>query len=147
MRQLQCLCLALFLGFTVQAQETAVLMGIVRDAITKESLPGVNVIIHGVLGTVTDSTGKYSLDVVPGKVSISFRYIGYTTEERQFEILPKEARILNIELSTSATTLNTVVVSAGKFEQKLEEVTVSMEVLKQELILSTNAPSLDVAME
>ena len=147
MRQLQCLFVALFLGFTVQAQDTGVLMGIVRDATTKESLPGVNVIIHGVPGTVTDSAGKYSLDVVPGPVTIEFRFVGYETVERRLELKPKEARILNIELSTATTTLNTVVVSAGKFEQKLEEVTVSMEVLKPELILNTNAPSLDVAME
>jgi hypothetical protein len=147
MRHLACLCIALLCGISAAAQDGAVLIGLVRDAITKESLPGVNVIVNPFIGTVTDSAGKYRLDLPPGPVNVTFRYIGYSSIERRLELKPKEAKILNIELSSASTTLNTVVVSAGKFEQKLEEVTVSMEVLKPELIQNTNATSLDVAME
>src|SRR4030095_15001099 len=145
--RLNFLLVALFIGFTASAQEGAVLMGLVRDAVTKEALPGVNVVINGISGTVTDSSGMYRLNLIPGKVGVSFRFIGYATQEKQLDLKPKEARILNIDLSESTTTLNTVVVSAGKFEQKLEEVTVSMEVIKLALIENTNATSMDVAME
>src|SRR5688572_29657584 len=141
------LLIAMLCVFNGQAQDAAVLMGLVRDAATKESLPGVNVVINGVGGAVTDSAGQYRLSVVPGKVSVSFRFIGYAAQTRQLELAPREAKILNIDLAPESQTLNTVVVSAGKFEQKLEEVTVSMEVIKPELIENTNATSVDVVME
>ena len=47
---------------------------------------------------------------------------------------PDEVYILNIELHETAMELGTVVISAGKFEQKIEETTVSMEVIKPSLI-------------
>ena len=50
-------------------------------------------------------------------------------------------------MKSSETELNTVVISAGKFEQKLEEVTVSMEVLKPQLIESKNVVNMEEAME
>jgi len=141
------LVIILFYSLSVAAQEKAVLLGLVRDAVTKESLPGVNVVINGIGGTVTDSTGKYRIDVIPGNISISFRFVGYTTQLKQLQLASREARIINIDLSPESTMLNTVVVSAGKFEQKLEEVTVSMEVIKPELIENTNATSVDEVME
>jgi iron complex outermembrane receptor protein len=131
----------------VMAQDKAVVMGLVRDAATRESLPGVNVVINGIGGTVTDSAGRYTIQVDPGKVVIAFRYIGYTTQEKSFVLAPAEARIVNIDMYLESMLLNTVVVSAGKFEQKLEEVTVSMSVIKPQLIENTNAISMDAVME
>lgn len=134
-------------SLNVKGQEKAVLMGLVRDAASKESLPGVNVVINGIGGTVTDAAGKYSIDVLPGEISIAFRYVGYAEQVKQVSIAPKEVRIININLALQSTMLNTVVVSAGKFEQRLEEVTVSMEVIKPSLIENTNATSMDLAMD
>ncbi len=133
--------------FSVFAQDKGVLMGVVRDAAGKEPLIGVNVIINGVTGTVTDVNGKYTFDVPAGDIRVDYRFVGYKTQTRQLQIAPAEARILNIDLALESTLLNTVVVSAGKFEQKLEEVTVSMEVIKPSLIENTNAVSMDVVME
>ncbi len=143
----KCLLLLMFISLTVAAQEKAVLMGLVRDAATKESLPGVNVVINGISGTVTDASGKYSVEVIAGDVSVAFRFVGYAAQVKQITLIASEARILNIDLSPESTMLNTVVVSAGKFEQKLEEVTVSMEVIKPTLIENINATSMDVVME
>lgn len=143
-------CLIVFLmliGIHVCAQETAIVMGLVRDATTKEPLPGVNVVLDGVSGTVTDLTGKYKLDVTDGEHSVAFRFVGYTSQVKQIKVAPREAKIINIDLVLESTSLNTVVVSAGKFEQKIEEVTVSMEVIKPALIENTNATSMDVVME
>lgn len=129
------------------AQQQAVVMGLVRDASTKEPLPGVNVIVNSTAGTVTGVDGRYRYDTDAGEVRVEFRFIGYNSEVRQLQLSPGEARILNINLGSSSTLLNTVVVSAGKFEQKLEEVTVSMEVIKPEFIENTAASTMDVALE
>lgn len=129
------------------AQQKAVIMGVVRDATTKEMLPGVNVVINKTSGTVTDVNGKYTVDVEPGDIQVEFRFVGYQSVFRSLKVAAADARILNIDLPSESTLLNTVVVSAGKFEQKLEEVTVSMEVIKPTFIENTNAVSMDAALE
>ena len=60
---------------------------------------------------------------------------------------PSEAKIINIDLVASSTELGTVVVSAGKFEQKIEEVTISMSVMKPKMVENINTTSMDEAME
>ena len=44
------------------------------------------------------------------------------------------------------TSLEEVVVSAGKYEQKLSEVTISMEVIKPSLIENKNSTNIDAVM-
>jgi outer membrane cobalamin receptor len=46
-------------------------------------------------------------------------------------------------MQPEASNLNTVVISAGKFEQDLGEVTVSMDVIKPRLLEEKNATSID----
>ena len=53
---------------------------------------------------------------------------------------------LDVSLVEASEVLGTVVISAGKFEQKLEEVTVSMDVIKPALIENKTATSLDRTM-
>ena len=43
--------------------------------------------------------------------------------------------------------IGTVVISAGKFEQKIEEITVSMEVIKPSLIENKNTTNIQTAMD
>ena len=137
----------MLIGVQVFAQQTAIVMGLVRDADTKEPLPGVNVVLNSISGTVTDVNGRYKLEVPTGEHSVAFRFVGYTTQLKSINVVAQEAKIINIDLVLESTNLNTVVVSAGKFEQKIEEVTVSMEVIKPALIENTNATSIDVVME
>ena len=55
--------------------------------------------------------------------------------------------MLNVEMHDAAMELGTVVVSAGKFEQKIEETTVSMEVIKPSLIENKNTTNIQTAIE
>ena len=50
---------------------------------------------------------------------------------------------MNVTLETSARALDMVVVSAGKFEQKLGDVTVSMEVIGPQLVENKNTTSME----
>lgn len=146
--KLNLILLSLLLIVTASvAQQSGTIMGLIRDASTKEPIPGVNVVVDAGTGTVTDGGGRYQFDLPAGDHNITFRFIGYTSQNKSITIAAGEARIINIDLSVSSTVLNTVVVSAGKFEQKLEEVTVSMEVIKPAFIENTNATAMDVAME
>lgn len=125
------------------AQEEAVVIGLVRDAATKSPIPGVNVVIDGIAGTTTTESGKYEFKTVPGDHKISFRFIGYTESSKNVSLATGAALIINMDLQPVSTELGTVVVSAGKFEQRIEDVTVSMEVLKPSLVENTNTTSMD----
>jgi iron complex outermembrane receptor protein len=70
--------------------------------------------------------------------------VGYKLFNTPIEIKENEQSTLNILLEDGNTALDEVVISAGKFEQKLSEVTVSMDIIKPSLIENKNATNLDV---
>jgi TonB-linked SusC/RagA family outer membrane protein len=60
-------------------QETVI--GRVTDALTGESLPGVNIVVEGTTtGTTTDIDGNYSIDLDDLNTVLIFSYIGYQTQ-------------------------------------------------------------------
>ncbi len=121
--------------------------GIITDANDKEALIGVNIVLDNGMGTTTDIDGKYQLQIEEGTKKITFRYIGYETIVKTILIGKNEKKKLDIILSSSSEQLGTVVVSAGRFEQKIEEITVSMEVIKPSLIENKNTTNIQTAME
>lgn len=114
--------------------QTTSIKGRVLDERTKESLIGVNVVINDSAGTVTNIEGDYELKVKPGKYDITFRYLGYETLVLSVEAKENETAILNSSIKEGAKQLGEVVISAGKFEQNINDLTVSMSVIKPALI-------------
>ena len=55
--------------------------------------------------------------------------------------------LIGYGVATNTKILETVVVSSGKFEQKLNEMTVSMEVIKPQLITNKNTTSIETVLE
>ena len=73
----------LLLSGVIIAQEskiTQTVRGIVKDAESLATIPGVNIVLVGneEIGTTTDINGEFSLDNVPvGRQDIKFSFIGY----------------------------------------------------------------------
>lgn len=146
------LCLAALTLFTSQflsAQSTGILKGVVTDASTKETLPGATIQLVKDMskGTSTDLDGKYYLEVDTGYHQIICGYIGLGSDTVKVHIGANMVVERNFRLKSIAKLLETVVVSSGKFEQKLEELTVSMEVIKPGLINNKNTTSVETALE
>lgn len=127
--------------------QQASISGKVTSSNSKEALPGASVFVDGKALTVTDENGIYSINLSSGKHELIFRFISFIDKNISVELREDEKRELNIALNESSRELNLVVVSAGKFEQKLEEVTVSMEVIKPKLIEDRNITSMDDALQ
>jgi TonB-dependent starch-binding outer membrane protein SusC len=69
---------------TAESYQQRSVTGIIVDAVTKEPLPGVTVLVEGTtVGTVTDMNGKYSLDIPRPDAVLLFSFIGYNTEKKQ----------------------------------------------------------------
>ncbi|MBX2892256.1 MAG: TonB-dependent receptor [Saprospiraceae bacterium] len=127
---------------TLLFAQNATLKGIVTDASTRETLPGVTVRV-GDSGTVTDESGAYTLSLAPGNYEISFSFIGYESKTQTVRLLAGQTRELSLQLGGVDNILQTATVTSGKFEKPLGEVTVSLDVLKPRLIESTNTTSVD----
>lgn len=117
--------------------------GVVRSKATNEPLPGVTVIADDSSGTNTDDKGYFSLDLSASQHLLKFRLVGFEEFSHKVILKEKTNEIIVIQLNEAIKELGLVVVTAGKHEQKIEEVTVSMEVIKPSLITNTNAFSME----
>ena len=115
-----------------------IIKGKVFDNITREPLHGVYVIYEKNQGTATDQYGNFSFKSVSGKIKISFRFVGYKSDERSFDLRSNDTIELNIGLETEIQEIGQIVVSANKTEQKVAELTVSMDILKSGDFLKTH---------
>ncbi len=139
--------IALLLSVSLNSlAQTATIKGKVFDGSTKEPLIGVNIVLDNKTGTTTDVNGKYSMVLKPGDYKITYKYIGYSPEVDEITIHDGDVHNMDIFLKVEIHTINEIVVSAGKFEQKLSDVTVSLEVIKPARIESMNTTNLDDAI-
>lgn len=134
-----------FLSTLLQAQQGSI-TGMVIDERTKEPLYPATIKI-GTTGTITDFDGNFELQLATGIQELEISYVGYETLIQSVTIAADEMTTLNFFLAESVNLLQTATVTSGKYEKSLGEVTVSLEVLKSDLIESTNAVSLDQALE
>jgi len=126
--------------------QTAYIKGKVTDSDTHETLIGVNIVLLNGNGAVTDVNGNYLVEAKEGKVTITFSYIGYRPETRNLTVNAGETKVLNINLETRSVEIDGIVVSAGKFEQKLGDVVVSMEVIRPKMIENNNFTNMEAVI-
>lgn len=138
--------LLLLPGICLHGQENGTVTGSVRDA-EGEIMIAVNISADKRSGTTSDENGEYTLVLPAGTHLVEFFYVGYKSVSREVLLEAGQTIRLDILLEQSNRMLDEVVVTAGKFEQKLSDVTVSMEVLKPEQLSDQNITSLDMILE
>lgn len=119
--------------------------GYIYDAKTSEILPGVNVSYKykgETKGVLSDADGKYEIDVPMDAIMLTFSYVGYESQNCPLVIDNRGTTNQNIFMKMQVELLNEVVVSVGRFEQKLSDITVSMDVIKPEDIERQNPKDL-----
>ena len=104
-------------------------------------------ITSGTKGVSSDIDGKYTLNLESGTHEIKCSFIGLKTITKTITLAPGERVTLNFNLESEARLLDMAVVSAGRFEQSLAEVTVSLEVLQPALVENKATTSLESAIE
>lgn len=132
------LLLCLFCANAV-AQGKTLIYGVVTDAKTNETLIGVTVMLNDKDGVITDLDGKYQFEVKPGSHKLKFSFVGYEKLSRTVSVEAENVKEVNVAMSPALTELGVVVVSSSQYEKSLAKETVSMEVIGQDLIQSTNA--------
>lgn len=116
------------------AAKNGILKGNVTDIHTHEPLAGVYVIYGKTLGTITDSTGNYIIEAEAGELHITFKHIGYRPESKKVVLVSNETSVLNIGLEMEVREMDQIVVSADRTEQRIAELTVSMDIIKPSML-------------
>jgi len=132
-----------FSFFAVNAQRNtdANLVGDVKDAVTGEHIPFINITINNtVIGTTTDRSGHYFLKNLPlGRHIVRVSGLGYITEEQEVELVANRTIELNFVVRESSLNLNEIVVSANRNETNRRDASVVVGVLNPRLFATTNS--------
>jgi outer membrane receptor protein involved in Fe transport len=138
-------------SFGTHAQVTATLdgtvRGTVRDAQSHAGIPGVVVSFGSGKGVSTNDSGRYEILLPAGDYTVQIRFIGYAERSIPVQVKQGSATVLDAELMPSTSQLDMVVVSAGKFEQRVGEVTQSLSVLPAQLMRDKNTVTLSKVLD
>jgi outer membrane receptor protein involved in Fe transport len=122
------------------------LSGSVRDSGTREPLIGAVIKNTSGNGSASDLDGNFKLEILGAGDSLYVTFLGY--RDALIQVTAKHlAEGCEVLLNPVSSELGVVVISAGRFEQDISEVTVSMEVVRPEMIRDKNIVSADEALQ
>jgi outer membrane cobalamin receptor len=119
--------------------------GKITDSVNHKSIPDVLVFSQS-NGVKTNANGEFILSLPVGSHLIHFELIGYYSKTLNIDV-KNNIQLENINLTSKDVQLGFLVVSASKHEQKLEEVTVSMEIIQPKLFQNKNITSIDEGLQ
>lgn len=94
----------------VNAQEKIVLNGVVKDALSNETLYGVNILVSELnTGAVSNEYGFFSLKLPKGKHLVQVSYLGYKEVSREISV--EEDLTINFELLPTSEDLEEVIIT------------------------------------
>ena len=140
--------LSLLVLFSV-AQDTGTVKGTIKDKESGETIIGASVVWEADKGrgAATDFDGNFSLILPVGEQKVLITSMGYDPQTLSVSVKKGETTSLNAQLGMASIQQGTVVVTAGKFEQKVEDLTVSVVVIKPDIIDSRGSTSAEDALE
>lgn len=122
--------LILTIAFPGVLSGQGIVSGKVTDKNTMEALAGVYVIFGEGKGIITGPDGEYSFTAPGNNTSVTFRFVGYKEVSKSIFVPDGETFLLNVEMEMQVNEIGQIVVSANRTEQKIAELTVSMELIK-----------------
>ncbi|MFO7722410.1 MAG: SusC/RagA family TonB-linked outer membrane protein, partial [Bacteroidales bacterium] len=106
--------------------------GVIRDAVTRETLIGVNIIIKGTFqGTTSNAEGVYTLDVPGPDVVLQYTYVGYQPHDEAVN----GRTVINVDLQEDTQSVGEVVV-VGYGVQRKESVVGSISSISNRQLVS-----------
>lgn len=110
--------LPLFLGFISTAHtQTSFISGKVKDATTREFLPGVRIMVEShKKGAYTDIDGAFKISIAPGSYNLQITYMGYDTliVEKVSVNQNEETVLPDLQISAQVSNLKEVVIAGHR---------------------------------
>lgn len=141
--------LTLSVTFHLAIAQHGILTGNVSDRQTQETLIGASVVMMDdkARGAATDIDGNYRFQMPVGTHRVVCSFTGMKADTVTVQIFEGRETRWDFTLENFAEQLGVVVVSSGRYEQRLEELTVSMDVLRPEVITAKAATNITQVLE
>ncbi len=111
-------------------RQTGTITGVVTDAQTGETLPGVNVIasdLTEVLGAATDAEGRYTIEAVPaGEHTVEAQFVGFQTATKQVTVVDGQTVTVDFALREATLGLDEVIVTGMAGNARRREIGVTV---------------------
>ena len=134
----------LFMG-RLSAQTQGVITGRIVDAQTGKPLYGANVRVEGTfLGAASNTDGEFRIDnIPPGRFSLHITMIGYEKQSMPVSVQINGPQSVTVELTPAVLRQPTLIITATKRKQHIEDAPTTVNVLQSEDILKRNPTRLD----
>ncbi len=131
-----------------QNRPSSQITGQIVEAKSGNPVPGANVLLLGtIMGTAADPQGRFTLlSVSPGTYTIMVSAIGYKKEERKIQITAGEEIRLVFRLEETVLLMNGVAITANRYQQSLDKLSTSMNLIPSREITNRNIVSADHAL-
>lgn len=131
------------------AQEYGHFKGIIIADDNEEPLIGANIKVqrNPSIGVATNIEGKFDLKVPAGSYTFVVTFTGMQSDTIQLVITGGQEVERTIRMKVYMSELSGVEVKVGRFDQKIEELTVSMEVISPGQIETKNTSSIDQILD
>jgi len=137
------LSLLLFVGFNLVQGQGVQVTGKVTSADDGAALPGVSVVVRGTtIGAVTDFDGNYSITVPESATTLMFSFVGMVTQEIEIG----GQTVIDVELLTSTTRLDEVVVTALGISRDKKSLGYAQQEVTSEDVNITSNPNIKTAL-
>ena len=122
--------------------------GIIVDADSEWPLAHANVAVStGKAGAITDSLGRYELELPPGRYRVEVSIIGYGTQSRQLELLADQNLQLDFALKVQALPQAATLITATGRPKSAAALTVPVAIVPREAIELSNAENVAGLLE
>ena len=141
--------LLFFPAIVLHAQQKSFLRGMITDASDGSPLVAASVKVKNnfSMGTISDEEGRFSIQLDPGTYTFIISFIGMESETITLPLEPGESIEKQFHLKPLWQEIDEVEVKVSKFDRPIEEITVSMHVLKPILIESKNTRSIETVLD
>ncbi len=129
-------CLLILPSGPLQAQQKSVFKGVLTDATNGNPLVAASIKVEKDFstGTISDREGRFSILIEPGTHTFVISFVGMETELFTLTLKPGESIEKDFQLLPLWQELEEVEIMVSKFEKPIEEITISMQVIKPILV-------------
>lgn len=104
-----------------------------------QGFPGVNILVKGAsTGTVTNSSGEYTINIVDESSVLVFSFVGYLTQE----IMVQGRSVINVTLQVDESNLEEIVVTALGIEKSSKSLGYATSKVKSDELTINRTPNL-----
>lgn len=132
----------------VTFSQKGTIKGIVKDD-ANQPIQGASIIYRKdiTVGATSDNKGEYELIIPSGSARLICKFTGMKSDTITINVIENQTLEVNFNLQPFVVNQKQVEIKVGKFDKPIEEQTVTMVVLKPELIENKNTRSIETALD